>query len=216
MNVIFIAPPAAGKGTQSKLVSLEYNIPHISTGDLLREEVSKGTELGKEIKNKIDNGILVSDELSLDLIKKRIMDEDCAKGYILDGYPRNVSQAKAYDNLLKELSKDLGKVIFMDIDKDLALKRMTSRIVCPKCGASYNLLAVKPKVEGICDKCGSKLEVRNDDNEKTFLDRFDTYMNKTADLIDYYQDKGVLDKIKIEEDMTPEDIFNDIKEIMIR
>ncbi len=216
MNVIFIAPPAAGKGTQSKLVSLEYNIPHISTGDLLREEVSKGTELGKEIKNKIDNGILVSDELILDLIKKRIMDEDCAKGYILDGYPRNVSQAKAYDNLLKELSKDLGKVIFMDIDKDLALKRMTSRIVCPKCGASYNLLAVKPKVEGICDKCGSKLEVRNDDNEKTFLDRFDTYMNKTADLIDYYQDKGVLDKIKIEEDMTPEDIFNDIKEIMIR
>ena len=216
MNVIFIAPPAAGKGTQSKLVSLEYNIPHISTGDLLREEVSKGTELGKEIKNKIDNGILVSDELILDLIKKRIMDEDCAKGYILDGYPRNVSQAKAYENLLKELSKDLGKVIFMDIDKDLALKRMTSRIVCPKCGASYNLLAVKPKVEGICDKCGSKLEVRNDDNEKTFLDRFDTYMNKTADLIDYYQDKGVLDKIKIEEDMTPEDIFNDIKEIMIR
>lgn len=215
-NIIFIAPPAAGKGTQSKLVSVKYNIPHISTGDLLREESRKDTDLGKEIKNKIDNGMFVSDDLILELIKNRISESDCNNGYILDGYPRNVSQAKAYDNLLRELNKDLGVVIFMDIDKDLALERVLSRIVCPICGESYNLMAVKPKEEGICDKCGNSLQVRGDDNKETFLSRFDTYMDKTSSLIDYYQDKGVLESIEIESNMTPEDIFEKIKEIVNR
>jgi adenylate kinase len=215
-NIIFIAPPAAGKGTQSKLVSALYNIPHISTGDLLREEVSKGTDLGSEIKEKLDNGIFVSDDLILELIKKRINESDCGNGYILDGYPRNVEQALAYDNLLKELGKDLGVVIYMDIDKYLALERMRSRVVCSNCGASYNLMAVKPKVDGICDRCGQELKSRKDDNEETFLSRFNTYMEKTSNLIDYYQEKGVLESIKIEKEMTPEDIFERIKEIVSR
>jgi adenylate kinase len=213
-NIIFIAPPAAGKGTQSKLISSSYNIPHISTGDLLREEVNKATELGNEIKEKLDNGIFVSDDLILQLIKNRINESDCSNGYILDGYPRNVEQAKAYDNLLSKLNKDLGVVIYMDIDKELALQRMTSRIVCSNCGASYNLLAVKPQKDGICDKCGNELHTRKDDNETTFLNRFDTYIEKTASLIDYYQEKGVLESIKIEKEMTPENIFERIKEII--
>lgn len=216
MNIIFIASPAAGKGTQSKLVSKEYNIPHISTGDLLREESIKDTELGKEIKEQMSNGMLVSDDLILELIKNRIIKSDCDNGYILDGYPRNVNQAKTYESLLEELHKDLGIVIFMDIDKNLALERALNRLVCPSCGASYNLLAVKPHKEGICDRCGSKLKVRDDDNKETFLNRFETYMNKTSSLIDYYKDKGVLKNIKIESNMTPADVFDEIKEIINR
>lgn len=138
-NIIFIAPPAAGKGTQSKLVSAEYNIPHISTGDLLREEVNSGSDLGVYLKQEMDKGNLISDETITTLLKNRLSKSDCKNGYILDGYPRNVTQAKIYENLLKELNKDLGSVIFLDIDKSLALERTLSRIVCPNCGASYNL-----------------------------------------------------------------------------
>jgi len=213
-NIIFIAPPGAGKGTQSKLVSSEYNIPHISTGDLLRYEVSKETELGKNIKNKIDNGMFVSDDIVLELIKNKISSPECANGYILDGYPRNVDQAISYDKLLKDLNKDLGVVIFMDIDKDLALERTVSRVICPKCGSSYNLMAVKPKVNGICDRCGSELKTRDDDNKETFLSRFETYIDKTSSLLEYYQDKGVLEKIEVEGKMTPTDVFDKIKEII--
>ena len=141
-NIIFIAPPAAGKGTQSKLVSEEYNIPHISTGDLLREEATKETDLGKQIKEDMEKGNLVSDEVITTLLKNRITKSDCKEGYILDGYPRNLNQAKIYNELLEELGYNKGVVIFFDIDKERALKRTLSRIVCSNCGSSYNLLVV--------------------------------------------------------------------------
>ena len=152
-NIIFIAPPAAGKGTQSKLVNETYNIPHISTGDLLREEISKQTPLGVSIQADMEKGNLVSDEVITTLLKNRITKPDCKNGYILDGYPRNIEQAKTYQNLLEELNYDKSCVIFLDIDKDLALKRTISRIVCPNCGSSYNLLVedLKPQKENICD-----------------------------------------------------------------
>lgn len=213
-NIIFIAPPGAGKGTQSKLVSSEYNIPHISTGDLLRDEVSKGTDLGKDLKEKMDKGMLISDDIMIELIRNKINSSECANGYILDGYPRNIEQAKSYDSLLKELDRDLGVVIFMDIDRDLALERTISRVVCPSCGSSYNLMAVKPKVDGICDRCGSELKTRSDDNEETFVNRFDTYLEKAGPLLKYYEDKGVLEKINVDKDKTPEDIFEEIKGIL--
>jgi len=215
-NIIFIAPPAAGKGTQSKLVSEQYNIPHISTGDLLREEVSKESELGVYLKQEMDKGALISDEVITELLKNRLMNDDCKNGYILDGYPRNVNQAKTYEEMLKELNKDLGVVIFLDIDKSLALKRTLSRIVCPKCGASYNLNIeeLKPKKDSICDKCGNSLKVRSDDNRETFLNRFDTYIENTKDLIDYYKNKDVLEIVKVTEEKSAEDIFNEIKEII--
>ncbi len=216
-NIIFIAPPAAGKGTQSKLVSAEYNIPHISTGDLLREEVNSGSDLGVYLKQEMDKGNLISDETITTLLKNRLSKSDCANGYILDGYPRNVTQAKIYENLLKELNKDLGSVIFLDIDKSLALERTLSRIVCPNCGASYNLNieSLKPIKEGICDKCNNTLKIRSDDNKETFLNRFDTYINNTKELIDYYDKLGVLSRIKINKEDSAQDIFNEIKKIII-
>lgn len=216
-NIIFIAPPAAGKGTQSKLVSAEYNIPHISTGDLLREEVNSGSDLGVYLKQEMDKGNLISDETITTLLKNRLSKGNCENGYILDGYPRNVTQAKIYENLLKELNKDLGSVIFLDIDKSLALERTLSRIVCPNCGASYNLNieALKPIKEGICDKCNNTLKIRSDDNKETFLNRFDAYINNTKELIDYYDKLGVLSRIKINKEDSAQDIFNEIKKIII-
>ena len=135
-NIIFIAPPAAGKGTQAKLLSNKYSIPHISTGELLREESNKTTELGRKIKEIISSGKFVNDEIITSLLKLRLMREDCNNGYILDGYPRNIEQAHIYEDLLKSINKDLGIVIFFDIDKDLAMERTLSRIACPHCGTS--------------------------------------------------------------------------------
>lgn len=215
-NIIFIAPPAAGKGTQAKMLSEKYNIPHISTGDLLRDEATKSTELGMTIKDIISSGKFVSDQIITSLLEKRLMREDCNNGYILDGYPRNIEQAKIYEDLLKNLNKDLGMVIFFNIDKDLAMKRTLSRIVCPGCGTSYNLevTALKPKLEGICDKCNSHLNVRSDDNKESFITRFDTYINKTKSLIDYYNDKGVLKVVEVKEELSANDIFKEVEEIV--
>lgn len=216
-NIIFVAPPAAGKGTQSKLVSEKYNIPHISTGDLLREEVSSGSELGIYLKEEMDKGNLIKDETLTELMKNRLSMPDCENGYILDGYPRSIEQAKIYENILKELNKDLGVVIFLDIDKNLALERTLNRIVCGKCGASYNTTDenLKPKKEGICDRCNSELKIRSDDNKETFLNRFDNYINSTQSLIDYYENKKVLHKIKITKEISAQDIFNKINQIII-
>lgn len=215
-NIIFIAPPAAGKGTQSKLVSAEYNIPHISTGDLLRDEVEAGSHLGKIIKAEMDAGNLITDDIMINLLRNRISQVDCNNGYILDGYPRNLEQARVYDNLLRELGIEIGTVIFMDIDMELALKRTISRMVCSACGASFNKNDAKlsPKIEGICDKCGHLLKVRSDDNEETFVHRFDTYVNSTQPLLKYYKDKGILKEVKIRETDTVDDIFYKIKEMI--
>ena len=215
-NIIFIAPPAAGKGTQAKMLSEKYNIPHISTGELLREESNKTTELGRKIKEIISSGKFVNDEIITSLLKLRLMREDCNNGYILDGYPRNIEQAHIYEDLLKSINKDLGIVIFFDIDKDLAMERTLSRIACPHCGTSYNLLVneLKPKLEGICDKCNSRLNIRSDDNAESFITRFDTYINKTQDLINYYRDKDVLKVVKVEDGLSANDIFKEVEEIV--
>ncbi len=212
-NIIFIAPPAAGKGTQSKLVSQKYNIPHISTGDLLRDEVATGSVMGKMLANEMNKGGLISDDTIINLLRQRINQVDCNNGYILDGYPRNVEQAEIYDTMMHELGKDVGIVIFMDIDKDLALKRTVGRMICSSCGASYNkdVDSLKPKIDGICDKCGHTLTTRADDTLETAQIRYDTYMKETAPLIEYYRQKGNLRELKIFEDDTTEDIFNKIK-----
>lgn len=214
-NIIFIAPPAAGKGTQAKLVSTEYNIPHISTGDLLREEINAGSEIGISIKKDIENGNLVSDEVITTLLKNRITKSDCLNGYILDGYPRNLNQAKLYDNLLENLKYEKGTVIFFDIDKEVALKRTLSRIICENCGSSYNLLieGLQPQKENICDRCNSTLKTRTDDTEEVFIHRFDTYLNSTKEVIEYYKDLGLLHKIDVS-DKDVKTIFEEVKEIL--
>lgn len=197
-NIIFLAPPAAGKGTLSEMFVEKYGYGHISTGDLLREEVSAGTELGKEAEGLMKAGKYVPDELILKLIENRISKPDCENGYILDGFPRTKVQAEKYDELLENLGKDLGVVIYIDINKETAMKRACSRITCPKCGRIFNKYAaeLKPKVDGICDDCGVSLTQRADDSEETFIKRFDEYMEKTMPLYDYYKNKGVLKTIK--------------------
>lgn len=215
-NIIFIAPPAAGKGTQAKLLAEKYNIPHISTGDLLREEAAKSTDLGIKIKNIMESGSLVNDDIITELLRNRLVQSDCDNGYILDGYPRNLEQAKIYEELLNSINKELGVVIFLDIDKELAMERTLSRIVCSNCGTSYNLIieSLKPKKENICDKCNYDLKVRTDDNEATFINRFDTYVLKTQSLINYYKEKNVLEVVRVIDGLSALDIFKQIEEII--
>ncbi len=214
-NIIFVAAPAAGKGTISAKVCTEYNIPHISTGDLLRNEIAASSKIGMEIKSAMARGEFVSDEVITKLLKKRLEAKDCKKGFILDGYPRNISQAKTYDNILKELNYDEGLVVFLDIDRELAMKRALSRVVCSKCGLSYNLINKEyaPLKEGICDNCGSSLKTRSDDNEESFINRFDTFMKETYPLLEYYEKKGNLLKIKVDK-ITTDDIFDEIKKVI--
>lgn len=214
-NIIFIAPPAAGKGTVSARICDKYNIPHISTGDLLRDEIANQTKLGVEIKDAMARGEFVSDEVITKLLKKRLSAKDAKKGYILDGYPRNIKQAEIYDDLLKELSYDMGVVIFLDIDKDTAMKRALSRVVCSKCGLSYNLdnKELAPIKEGICDACGGTLKTRGDDNKETFITRFDTYMKETYPLIEYYEKKNNLVKIEVS-NLTADEVFEEVKKVI--
>lgn len=211
MNIILIAPPAGGKGTQSELLCSKYNIAHISTGDLLRAEVENGNT---ELKKIMDAGMLVSDEIIFDLIKKRISSNDTINGYLLDGFPRNIEQAKTYDEILKDLNKDIGYVIELNIDPELAAKRISGRRSCPKCGATYNIYfdGMKPTNENICDKCGASLTKRDDDNEDTYKTRYNTYLEKTKPLIDYYKKSGVL--YVVDANGTPEETFKNIEDIV--
>jgi len=211
-----LGAPGAGKGTHAKKISEKYGIPHISTGDLLREEVNLGTELGNKIKNNLDKGEFVTDDIITELLTSRLTKPDCDYGCILDGYPRNITQAKLLEDIFDKLDKELDNVLFLDIDLDLALKRMQGRIVCPKCGTSYNINneSLKPKKDGICDKCATELEKRNDDNEETFKNRFNVYLDKTSELLDYYDKLGLLKKIEINNSDSAADTYLKIKKVI--
>lgn len=200
-NIIFLAPPAAGKGTLSELLVEKYGYGHISTGDLLREEVKAGTELGREAESLMKEGKLVPDELIIKLIENRITKSDCENGYILDGFPRTLPQAEKYEELLAKMGKDLGVVIYINIDKDVAMKRACGRMTCPTCGKIYHKYSIqmKPKLDGMCDICNVELTQRADDSEEAFIKRFDEYINKTMPLYDYYKEKGVLKTVNAHE-----------------
>ena len=215
MNIIFVAPPAAGKGTQSNLLVEKYGIAHISTGDLLREEVASGSDLGLSLKDKMASGELISDDIVLGLLKNRLMKDDVKKGFILDGYPRTLNQANTLDTMLEELNMKIDHVLYLDMDKTLAMHRALGRMTCPNCGAGYNKYeeVMKPKVDGKCDKCSSDLVSRSDDNEETFNTRFDTYLDNTQPLLDYYKEKNLLDVI--DNSGTPTETFNRIEEVII-
>lgn len=193
-SVILIAAPAAGKGTEAAKLNKEFNMPHISTGDMLREKANEDSDLGRDINYKISNGMFVSDELIIEILKERIQKEDCNNGYILDGFPRNVAQAAAYQEMLKELGKDLGMVIVIDMDKEIAASRIEGRLSCPQCKKVYNIHSegLIPKTEGICDKCNVELVKRADDNRETYMERYNTYIEKTSPLIDFYENQGVV------------------------
>lgn len=192
MRLVILGPPGAGKGTQAKKIVERYNIPHISTGDILREHISKGTELGKKAKGYMDQGTLVPDELVVNLIQERITRDDCKDGFLLDGFPRTVSQAVSLDAELDKLDIKLDKVINIDVDMSELVDRATSRRVCPVCGTTYNVKANPPKKEGICDIEGAELIIRSDDTEETVSVRIQVYMDQTSPLIDYYKAQGSL------------------------
>lgn len=193
-NIIFVAPPAAGKGTQSAIIEKKYNLVHISTGEILRQEASTDTELGRYISEVLASGGLVKDEITYDLISKRLAQKDCKNGYVLDGFPRNIEQAYEFDKILEKLNQTLGYVIALDIKEEVLEKRITGRRICENCNAVYNINTEteSPKEESICDKCGGRLYQRNDDNITSFKHRYNLYLEKTKPLLDYYQEKGIL------------------------
>lgn len=208
MNIIFIAPPAAGKGTQSELLCSKYNIKHISTGDLIREAINNNSPLSEELKEIMAQGKLVSNEFILELIKSNLDQGD----YIFDGFPRSLEQAKMFDELLTSLNKKVDYVIYLNVSKEMACKRILGRLSCSSCSKVYNdqIDESKPKQEGICDVCGSTLTKRNDDNEESFNKRFDTYMNETNPLLDYYKDKLYI----IDSEKDKFEIFKEIEGII--
>jgi len=215
MNIIFVAPPAAGKGTQSALLVEKYGLSHISTGDLLRAEVNKESELGKSLKDKMSTGELISDDIVIGLLRNRLIQDDIQKGFILDGFPRNLNQAHLLDDMLDELNMKIDHVLYLDMDKELAMHRALGRMTCPECGAGYNKYeeVMKPKVDGKCDNCQADLESRSDDNEETFNTRFDTYLDNTQPLLDYYKELNLLNVI--DNSGTPDDTFKKIEEVII-
>ena len=211
-NFVFIAPPAAGKGTQSKLLVDKYGYNHISTGDLLREEVANKTALGIQINEIMSSGKLVDDEIVLTLLKNKLMSVLSNNNpFIIDGFPRTPNQAEMLTKCFNDLNVSNYKVIYMDLDYEEAKKRVLGRLVCSGCGKSYNDMveSLMSKQEGICDSCSSKLEKRSDDTEETFKDRFDTYINNSKPILDYYKDLNKL--INIDASKDAEDIFKDIE-----
>lgn len=192
MNLVLLGPPGAGKGTQAKRLIEAYGIPQISTGDMLREAVKNQTELGKEAKKYMDAGQLVPDEVVLGLVKERLSKPDTDKGFMLDGFPRNVAQAKELDKLLAEIKKSIDHVISIEVPNDELMGRLTGRRTCKQCGAGYHVMFDPPKTEGKCDKCGGELYQRDDDNETTVGNRLKVYEDQTAPLIDYYKGQGLL------------------------
>ena len=213
-NIMFIAPPAAGKGTQAERVVEKYHIPHISTGDILREISKEDSEIGEYVRETLASGKLVKDEITYQLIEDRLKKEDCKNGFIIDGFPRNLDQANEYDKILERLNYEVGNVILIDIDKEILEKRITGRRLCEKCGAIYNINDenMTPKVESVCDQCGGKLYQRSDDNLESFQTRYQTYLDKTEPIIDHYKKQGVL-KV-VDGNDTIDNIFVKIDEII--
>ena len=212
MKIVLLGPPGAGKGTQAKLISTNYSIPHISTGDIFRKNIKEETSLGLEAKTYLDKGLLVPDEVTILIVKDRLKSDDCKKGFLLDGFPRTVKQAEALEVYLAEDNKKIDVALLIDVPDSFILQRMTGRRVCSNCGANYNVLFNAPKIEGKCDICSGKLLQRKDDSETTVKDRIKVYKQQTLPLIQYYNVKGNLSKIDGTEKI--EQVFQDACSIL--
>lgn len=201
MNMLFMGPPGAGKGTQAEKIVSEFQLPHISTGDAFRAAMSQGTPLGVEAKSYVDKGLLVPDEITNGIVRDRLAQPDCDKGFLLDGFPRTLAQAQALDDMLAAMGKKIDVVVNLTVDRSLLLARLTGRRICKSCGATYHVIFNPPKQEGICDKCSGELYQRSDDTEEKVGTRLDEYINKTAPLLDYYRNKGILREVNGEQDI---------------
>jgi adenylate kinase len=207
MRIVLLGAPGSGKGTQAKLLTEKYRIPHVSTGDLLRANLAAGTPLGLQAKAAMDAGQLVSDDLVLAIIRERLRNPDAKKGFILDGFPRNIPQANALDSMLRNIAQPLDAAILMEVDFDILMQRLTGRRTCENCGAAYNVYTNPPRLEDQCDRCGGPLHHRADDNEETIGNRLRVYEGQTKPLIGYYRDQGRIETV---------DAVGEVKDILKR
>ena len=212
MKIIMLGAPGAGKGTQAKQIAAKYSIPHISTGDIFRANIKNGTELGKKAKEYMDQGLLVPDELTCDLVMDRIAQDDAKNGFVLDGFPRTIPQAEALDAALKKIGQAMDYAIDVDVPDENIINRMSGRRACLNCGATYHIVSIPPKKEGVCDTCGSNLVLRDDDKPETVKKRLDVYHDQTQPLIEYYSKKGILKSVDGTQPM--EKVFEDITSIL--
>ena len=212
MKIIMLGAPGAGKGTQAKKIAEKYQIPHISTGDIFRSNIKEGTELGMKAKAYMDQGGLVPDELTIGMLMDRIQKDDCKNGYVLDGFPRTIPQAESLTNALNERNQKIDYAVNVDVPDENIVNRMSGRRACLSCGATYHIVYKPSKVEGICDVCGDKLVLREDDKPETVKKRLSVYHDQTQPLIDYYKEAGVLANVDGTQDM--EKVFSDIVAVL--
>jgi len=195
MRIILLGPPGSGKGTQAEFIKKKLGISHISTGDMFRKAIEEGTELGRKAKEYLDSGQLVPDEITVGIVRERLNESDCERGFLLDGFPRTVTQAEALDEILKEKGVELDAVININVSREELIKRLTGRRICRNCGATYHIIFNPPAVENTCDKCGGELYQRKDDTEETIINRLEVYKKQTEPLIQYYENRGILKNI---------------------
>ncbi|MBS7344522.1 MAG: adenylate kinase [Caryophanon sp.] len=212
MNIVLMGLPGAGKGTQADKIIEKYAIPHISTGDMFRAAIKNGTELGLKAKSFMDEGKLVPDEVTIGIVRERLSQADCEKGFLLDGFPRTVPQAEALDSILVELGKNIEHTINIEVEKDELVARLSGRRICKVCGASYHLIFNPPAEEGKCDKDGGELYTRADDNPETVSNRLEVNMNQAQPLLDFYQAKGVLSNINGQQHI--DEVFADLDALL--
>lgn len=212
MKIIMLGAPGAGKGTQAKMIADQYGLPHISTGDIFRANIKNGTELGMEAKKYMDQGMLVPDELTVKILLDRVAQEDCQNGYVLDGFPRTIPQAQVLDKALNELGDQIDYAINVDVPDENIINRMSGRRACVACGATYHIVHVPTKVEGICDRCGKELILRDDDKPETVKNRLNVYHEQTQPLLDFYDKKGVLKSVDGTVDM--KEVFASITAVL--
>lgn len=214
MNLILMGLPGAGKGTQADRIVAKFGMPHISTGDMFRAAIKNGTALGKQAKSFMDKGDLVPDEVTIGIVRERLSEDDCRAGFLLDGFPRTVSQAEALDSIMTEKNSQIDAVLYIDVNADHLLARLTGRRVCANCGASYHVTYNPPKKEGICDKCGGQLIQRADDREETVQERLEVNMKQQKPLVAFYTKKNVLKKIN--GDQPIDQVFKEVLGVVAR